>query len=86
MIWFYDLENLEIQNVIIFFAQLYWMERNVCIKGGVEDTTFEAKDSKKSEAKAKDRLFEDRTSRGQEQKWSRPRPRTEDTIFLNYVW
>ena len=37
---------------------------------------------KKSEAKAKDRLFEDRPSRGQGQEWSRPR--TEDTIFQNY--
>ena len=39
---------------------------------------------KKSEAKAKDRLFEDSYSRGQGQKWSRPRPRTKDTIFLNF--
>ena len=39
---------------------------------------------KKYKAKAKDRIFEDKTSRGQEQKWSRSRPRTEDTIFLNY--
>ena len=37
---------------------------------------------KKSEAMAKERLFEDRPSRGQRQKWSRPR--TQDTIFLNY--
>ena len=43
MIWFYDLEILEIQNVIIFFAQRLGRERNVCIRGGVEDTTFEAK-------------------------------------------
>ena len=50
-------------------------------RGGVKDTTLEAKDSKKSEAK--DRLFEDRPSRGQGQEWSRPR--TKDTTFLNYV-
>ena len=31
-------------------------------RGGVEDTRFEAKDTKKSEAKAKDSLFEDRHS------------------------
>ena len=37
---------------------------------------------KKSEAKTKDRLFEDPPSRGQGQEWSRPR--TEDIIFLNY--
>ena len=89
MIWFYDLEILEIQNVIIFFAQRLWRERNVCIRGGVEDTTFEAKtknSKKKYKAKAKDRIFEDKTSRGQEQKWSRSRPRTEETFFLNYGW
>ena len=34
---------------------------------------------KKSEAKAKDSLFEDRTSRGQGQECSRPRPRNKDT-------
>ena len=34
---------------------------------------------KKSEAKAKDSLSEDRTSRGQGQECSRPRPRTKDT-------
>ena len=34
---------------------------------------------KKSEAKAKDSLSEDRTSRGQGQQCSRPRPRTKDT-------
>ena len=33
---------------------------------------------KKSEAKAKDSLFEDRHSRGQGQECSRPRPRTKD--------
>ena len=37
---------------------------------------------KKSEAEAKDQTFEDKPSQGQAQKWSRPR--TEDTIFLNY--
>ena len=34
---------------------------------------------KKSEAKAKDSLFEDRASRSQGQECSRPRPRTKDT-------
>ena len=38
---------------------------SIAIRSGDEDTTFEAKDTKKSEAKAKDRLFEDRPSRGQ---------------------
>ena len=58
------------------------------LRGGVQDTTFEAKakakNSKKSEVKAKDRLFEGRPSWGQGREWSRPRPRIEDTNFLNY--
>ena len=51
------------------------------IRGGVEDTRLEtkAKEIKKSEAKAKDSLSEDRTSRGQGQQCLRPRPRTKDT-------
>ena len=53
--------------------------RAVDNRGGVEDTRLEAKDTKKSEAKAKDSLSEDRTSRGQGQECSRPKPRTEDT-------
>ena len=40
---------------------------------------LEAKDTKKSEAKAKDSLSEDRHSRGQGQECSKPRPRTKDT-------
>ena len=48
-------------------------------RGGVEDTRLEATDTKKSEAKAKDSLCEDRHSRGQRQECSRPRPRTKDT-------
>ena len=39
---------------------------------------LEAKDTKKSEAKAKDSLSEDKPSRGQGQECSRPRPRTKD--------
>ena len=58
----------------------------VRIGGVVEDTTFEAKakDSKKSEVKAKDRLFENRPSKVQKKEGSMPRPRTEDTIISNY--
>ena len=53
----------------------------IITRGGVEDTRLEAKakDTKKSEAKAKDILSEDRHSRGQGQECSRPRPRTKDT-------
>ena len=43
---------------------------------------YKAMDTKKSEDKAKDRLFEVRPSWGQGQEWSRPR--NEDTIILNY--
>ena len=51
---------------------------------GVENPTFEtkAKDSKKF--KAKDRHFEDRPSRGQGQKCSRPKARNRGHNFLNY--
>ena len=48
-------------------------------RGGVEDARLEAKDAKKSKAKAKGSLPEDRPSRGQGQKCSRPRPRTKNT-------
>ena len=33
---------------------------------------------------ANGRVFEDTPSRGQRQEWSRPRPITKDTIFLDY--
>ena len=45
-------------------------------RGEADHTTF----------KAKDRLFEYRPSRGQEQESSRPKPRIKDTIFINYGW
>ena len=51
-------------------------EQHVIIRGGVENTRLEDKNTKKS--KAKDRLSEDRPSRGQGQKCSRPR--TKDTV------
>ena len=57
----------------------------ISTRGGVEDPTFEAKakDSKKKfEAKAKDRLFEDRPSQCQVQECSRPRPRTQRASVL----
>ena len=43
------------------------------IRGGVENTRLEAKDTKKNEAKAKNSLSEDRHSRGEGQECSRPR-------------
>ena len=71
------------QCVNSYFTDLWWLFHQwvVASRGGVEDTKLEAKakDTKKSDAKAKDSLFENRTSRGQGQECSRPRPRTEDT-------
>ena len=63
-----------IENIIYTITLFHF---NVLSRGGVEDTRLEAKDTKKSEAKAKDSLSEDRHSRGQGQECSRPR--TKDT-------
>ena len=54
---------------------------NIKTRGGVEDRRLEAKarTQKKSEAKDKDSLFEDKPSRGQGQKCLRPRPKTKYT-------
>ena len=54
--------------------------QDMLIRGGVEHTRLEAKakNTKKSEAKAKDSLSEDRPSRGQGQECLRPRLRTKD--------
>ena len=60
----------------------YWTIRALFIamtRGGVEYRSLKAKDTKKSEAKAKDSLSEDRPSRGQGQECSRPKSRTKDT-------
>ena len=53
------------------------------IRSGVEDIRREAKakDTKKSETKAKDSPSADRSSRGQGQKCSRPRPRTQAQVL-----
>ena len=53
----------------------------VSSRGGVEDTRLEAKakNIKKIRGQAKDSLSEDRTSRGQGQECSRPRPRIKGT-------
>ena len=59
-------------NAQLKLALLYLIGR-----GGVEDAR--PRTQKKSEAKAKDSLSEDRHSRGQGQECSRPRPRTKDT-------
>ena len=69
-----------IKNPVNAYASSAAVER-LFSRGEVEDTRLEAKDTKKSEAKAKtkDSLSEDRHSRGQGQECSRPRPRTEDT-------
>ena len=58
-----------------------WCHGSIISRGGVEDTRLEAKDKKKSEAKAKDSLSDDRHSRGQGQECSRPRPRTQAQVL-----
>ena len=51
----------------------------------MESRTQRSRPKTRKKSKAKDRVFEDRSSRGQGQKCSRPRPRTEDKIFLIMV-
>ena len=60
------------------------MELLLIYKGGIEDTRLEAKakDTKKSDAEAKDSLSEDRPSRGQGQECSRPRTKDTATSVL----
>ena len=53
-------------------------------RSGVEDTTFEAK--AKTNAKVKDRLFEDKPSRGQEQEWVEAKAKDRGLNFLIYDW
>ena len=57
------------------------LKTNIIIRGGVEDTGLEAKakNTKPSEAKAKDSPSENRPYRGQGQECLRPRPRTKNT-------
>ena len=57
---------------------------NFLNRGGVEDTRLEAKakKTKKSEAKAKDSLSEDKPSQGQGQKCSRPRTKETSASVL----
>ena len=76
--WFPKIKLFKVLNCGV----LDWIA-SVCNKiifnrDGIEDPTFEAKvkDSKKSEAKAKDRLFEDSHFRSRRQECSRPSPRT----------
>ena len=59
------------------FSQLQY-KQDLDSRGRVKDSKLEAENTKKFQAKAKDRLSEDRPSRGQEQEWSRPKPRTKD--------
>ena len=67
----------KIRNLLVSYYDLI---KAFDTRGGVEDTTLKSQGQghkKKSEAKAKDSLSEDRHSRGQGQECSRPR--TEDT-------
>ena len=60
---------------------MFWLSRTYKVRGRVEEPTFEAKaKNSKKKFESKNQLFEDRPSPGQEQEWSRPRPRTKNTI------
>ena len=72
-----DLHTFQCINYFVIggFQHKFFYNSAVALHSPVEDTTVEAKDTKKS--KAKDRLSVDRPSRGQGQKCSRQR--TNDT-------
>ena len=54
--------------------RLYFIEKDIIRgRGGVEDTTFEAKAKDTKKSKAKDQVLEDRPFRGQGQECSRPK-------------
>ena len=79
-LWALNYIGCSSRNIVLFLVTRNcstWLK----IKGGVEDTTLEAKDTKKFEAMAKHRFPEDRPFRGQGQELSRPRPRTKDKIL-----
>ena len=68
-------EMLKLQNAVKSLTSVVTESKNLKLnkekvksKGGVEDTTSRPRPrtQKKSEAKAKDQLFEDRPSRGQD--------------------
>ena len=75
-------QNILSQGKQTFCCSAGW-NWGVIARGGVENTRLEAKikDTKKSEAKAKDSLSKDRHSRGQGQECSRPRPRTQAQVL-----
>ena len=81
LIAFFYKTRANTQQVLPGQTGLYHDEWMVQDRGGVKDTRLEAKakDTKKSEAKAKDNLSEDRPSRGQGQECRRPRPKTKNT-------
>ena len=74
--------QLAISTIFLLASKLCCLG-TTSIRGGVEDTRLEAKakDTKKTEAKAKDSLSEDRHSRGQGQECSRLRPRTQAQVL-----
>ena len=69
------------ENLTQSRKKLFWhaKQKAIASRGGVEDTTLEAKAKYTKKSEAKDSLSEDRHSRGQGQECSRPRPRTKDT-------
>ena len=76
-------ESVPLSKSVLFLSWCYepratWITV-VISRGGVEDTRLEAKArTQKNPVKAKNRLSEDRPSRGQGHECSRPKPRTKD--------
>ena len=69
---------VSVQDEYLWVArQTKAFDSRITIKGGVEDPTFEAKDSKKKKKKS------DAKAKGQG--WSRPRPRAKGSIFLKIM-
>ena len=68
-------------SMYVYLIQCMYSIQYICNASEVESRTqgSRPRTQKKSEAKAKDSLSEDRHSRGQGQECSRPRPRTKDT-------
>ena len=64
---------------IIYVYLLLWPSRLPEVESRTQDSRPRPRSQKKSEAKAKNSLFEDRPSWGHGQECSRPRPRTQDT-------
>ena len=71
------------KSFMMFLCTAFYQDHRCSLIPEVESRTQDSRPrrrtQKKSEAKAKDSLSDNRTSRGQGQECSRPRPRTEET-------